>query len=107
MQHHPGQRRRAQQRLQHGYDLDGRTLQIYQLTYRKPLREADEDTLGVRFEVPVTLGFFDFNPVDVIDQGLPSRVDSFSVVPGVVFDHLLDDDWHFMPYARAGFSVKG
>jgi len=87
------------------YDLDGRTLQIYQLTYRKPLREATDGNLGVRFEVPVTFGFFDFSPVDVLDQGLPTRVDSFSVVPGLVLDHVMENDWHFMPYARVGFSV--
>lgn len=87
------------------YDLDGRTLQIYQLTYRKALREATPDQLGVRFDVPVTLGFFDFDPVDVLEEGLPTRVDSFSVVPGITFDHVMENDWHFMPYARAGFSV--
>jgi hypothetical protein len=87
------------------YDLDGRTLQIYQLTYRKPLREVTDDQLGVRFDVPVTLGFFDFSPADVLDQGLPTRVDSFSVVPGLVFDHQMENDWHLMPYVRAGFSV--
>jgi hypothetical protein len=87
------------------YDLDGRTLQIYQLTYRKPLREATDGKLGVRFDVPMTFGFFDFNPVDVLGQGLPSRVDSFSVVPGIVLDRVMENDWHFMPYARAGFSM--
>jgi len=87
------------------YDLDGRTLQIYQLRYRKDLREATDDQLGVRFEVPVTFGFFDFDPVDVISQGLPSRVDSFSVVPGISVDHVLENDWHVMPYARVGFSM--
>lgn len=87
------------------YDLDGRTLQIYQLTYRKTLRETTQEQLGVRFEVPVTLGFFDFDPIDVLDQGLPTRVDSFSVVPGISLDHVMENDWHFMPYVRAGFSV--
>lgn len=87
------------------YDLDGRTLQIYQYTWRKPLREATDDRLGARFDLPVTLGFFDFDPVDVLDQGLPTRVDSFSVVPGITFDHLMPNDWHLMPYLRAGFSA--
>ena len=64
-----------------------------------------EDRLGVRFVVPVTAGFFDFSPVDVIAEGPPSRVDSFSVVPGVELDHEMGGDWHFIPYARAGFSV--
>lgn len=87
------------------YDLDGRTLQVYRFTYEKMLREADDGQVGVQFELPATLGFFDFNPVDVVSQGLPSRIDSFSVVPGLEFDVLMDDGWHLKPYLRAGFSV--
>ena len=81
------------------YDLDGRTLQIYRFTYEKELREVDEDTLGVRFVLPLTFGFFDFTPFDVLSEGIPTRVDSFSLVPGFEFDYLLRDDWHLIPYA--------
>lgn len=87
------------------YDLDGRTLQIYRYTYRKQLREVRDDRLGVRFVLPITAGFFDFSPIDVISEGPPTRVDSFSVVPGIELDHALTGDWHFIPYVRAGFSV--
>lgn len=87
------------------YDLDGRTLQIYRYTYRKDLREARDDRLGVRFVLPVTAGFFDFSPIDVISEGPPTRVDSFSIVPGFEIDRALNDDWHLVPYARAGFSI--
>ena len=64
------------------YDLGGRTLQIYRYTYRKELRETTPARVGARFMLPVTAGFFDFNPVDVISNGPPTRVDSFSIVPG-------------------------
>ncbi len=87
------------------YDLDGRTLQIYQLTYRKELREATQEKFGIDFELPVTFGFFDFKPVDVLSEGIPTRVDSFSAVPGMSLDFPLRDDWHLKPYVRAGFSV--
>ena len=87
------------------YDLDGRTLQIYRLTWRKTLLEADADTTGLRFVLPVTAGFFDFNPLDVISEGPPTRVDSFSVVPGLELDYLLPGDWHVIPYVRAGAST--
>lgn len=87
------------------YDLGGRTLQIYRFNYRKDLRETTADQMGLRFVVPVTAGFFDFNPVDVISSGPPTRVDSFSVVPGLEVDYLLPGDWHLIPYARTGFSV--
>ena len=87
------------------YDLGGRTLQIYRYTYRKDLRETRAGHVGVRFVLPVTAGFFDFTPVDVISKGPPTRVDSFGVVPGFELDYLLRDDWHLIPYVRAGFSV--
>ena len=87
------------------YNLNGRTLQIYQLTWRKQLREATPERFGMRFELPVTFGFFDFKPVDVIYEGIPKRVDSYTAVPGFSLDYLLPDDWHLLPYARAGFSV--
>jgi hypothetical protein len=87
------------------YDLDGRTLQIYRYTWSRVLREARAGRVGVRLKVPVTAGFFDFNPLDVISSGPPTRVDSVSLVPGFELDYLLPEDWHFLPYARAGFSV--
>ena len=87
------------------YDLEGRTLQIYRFTYQKELREVDEDTLGVRFVMPLTFGFFDFSPLDVLSEGIPTRVDSFSLMPGFEFDYLLPEGWHLVPYARGGVSV--
>jgi len=87
------------------YDLGGRTLQIYRLTYEKELREARPGHVGVSFDLPATFGFFDFQPIDVITHGIPTRVDSFSVVPGIKLDYLLANDWHLRPYARGGFSV--
>src|SRR5690349_24033336 len=68
------------------YDFEGRTLQIYRFTYEKELRKVDEDTIGVSFVMPWTFGFFDFHPLDVLTEGIPTRVDSFSLVPGFEFD---------------------
>jgi hypothetical protein len=87
------------------YDLGGRTLQIYRFTYKHDWREPRAGHPGFRFVVPLTAGFFDFNPVDVIREGPPTRVDSFSVVPGLELDYLLPGGWHLIPYARTGFSI--
>src|SRR5687767_5558893 len=65
------------------YDLDGRTLQIYRLTYTHAWREPTPEKFGVSFDLPVTAGFFDFTPLDVVAEGIPTRVDSFAAVPGV------------------------
>ena len=74
------------------YDLDGRSLQIYRYTYDRPLAEGQGGAPDFNFVLPITAGFFDFNPIDVLDEGPPTRVDSFSVVPGVELDFKLDDD---------------
>jgi hypothetical protein len=87
------------------YDMGGRTLQIYRYTYDRELREPREGHWGLRFVLPVTAGFFDFSPVDVISSGPPTRVDSLSVVPGLELDYPLPGGWHLVPYARAGFSI--
>jgi hypothetical protein len=87
------------------YDFDGRSLQIYRFTYEKELRETRSDQLGVRFKLPVTAGFFDFSPLDVVSEGPPTRIDSFSVVPGFELDKALPSGWHVIPYVRAGASV--
>ena len=87
------------------YDLGGRTLQIYRFTYEKVLREVDDNSWGVSFVMPLTFGFFDFHPLDVLTEGIPTRVDSFSLVPGFEFDHVMQNDWHLVPYVRGGVSV--
>jgi hypothetical protein len=87
------------------YDLDGRTLQVYRLTYDYDLRKGGAAVPGLRFVFPVTAGFFDFTPLDVLSEGPPSRVDSISLVPGFELDYLLRNDWHLIPYARAGLSL--
>jgi hypothetical protein len=87
------------------YDLGGRTLQVYRFTWRKDLREAAADKIGLRFVLPSTFGFYDFKPIDVISEGPPKNIDSFSVQPGLELDIPLRDDWHVVPYGRVGFSV--
>lgn len=87
------------------YDLDGRSLQIYRYTWRRLLREPGPERAGLHFTLPVTAGFFDFNPLDVIESGPPRRVDSLSVVPGLELDYAVGNGWHLIPYVRAGFSL--
>ena len=56
------------------YELDGRTLQIYRLTYTHAWREPTPEKFGVSFDLPVTAGFFDFTPIDVVSKVTCGRV---------------------------------
>lgn len=86
------------------YSVSGRTLQVYRLPfgYTLPLREESRTT--VRLTLPLMLGFLDFKPRDVADNGLPERIDSLSLVPGIAVDVAVRDDWRLEPFAEAGFA---
>ena len=54
--------------------------------------------------LPVTLGFLDFEPVDVVHTGLPESVDSLSFVPGLVLEVMLSPSWRLEPFVEAGIA---
>jgi hypothetical protein len=86
------------------YSLSGRTLQVYRLPFGYDLPHEDEAPLKVRLTLPLTIGFLDFEPQDVVDTGLPEQLDSFSFVPGVELDYALNEHWALQPFAEAGIA---
>jgi hypothetical protein len=86
------------------YDIGGRIIQIYQLPLSFQLRDPTPGNSppGLALLAPVTIGFFDFKPQDVLHLQLPSSVGSFSVEPGVRLDYRLGDAWRLHPYMKAG-----
>jgi len=87
------------------YDVSGRTLQVYRLPLSWDLRPPAPQRPGLSIIAPLTLGFFDFELRDVLSFGVPSSVDSFSLLPGIEARYLLRDDWQLVPYAQIGVSV--
>ncbi len=87
------------------YDFNGRTLQVYGLPFGWTAVEPGEDRTGMRLRLPITLGFLDFRAADVIETGLPDKVDSVSFVPGVEFEFTVADRWRLLPYVQAGLST--
>jgi hypothetical protein len=86
------------------YTLSGRTLQVYRLPLGYTLPVEDGARVRPRITLPLTLGFIDFKPVDVVEEGLPERVDSVSFVPGIALDIALREDWTLEPFAEAGIA---
>lgn len=86
------------------YSMSGRTLQVYRLPFGYALPRKDESSPGVRLTLPLTFGFIDFEPVDVVENGLPEGVDAVSFVPGIAVDVLARDDWQLEPFGEAGVA---
>ncbi len=87
------------------YDVDGRTVQVYRLPFAWTPRRETPDRFGVRIKMPVTIGFIDFKPRDVVDSGVPQHLDTLSFVAGVELRYPIRENWLLMPYAEAGIAA--
>ncbi len=86
------------------YDVDGRTVQVYRLPFSWTPRREGPDRVGVRLKLPVTIGFIDFRPRDVVESGVPQHLDTASFVPGVELRFPVSGNWLLMPYAEGGVA---
>jgi hypothetical protein len=89
------------------YQINGQTMQVYQLHPGWRLRDADRpgQRPGLRLIVPVTVGFFNFNTQDLVHLDFPNQIGALSIEPGAELDYWLHEDWHVYPYAKAGATV--
>jgi hypothetical protein len=86
------------------YSVSGRTLQVYRLPFGYTLPAEDDARIRPRLTLPVSIGFVDFKPRDVVDSGLPQGLDTISIVPGIALDIDIVDDWQLEPFAEAGIA---
>ena len=86
------------------YTMSGRTLQVYRLPFAYEFDHAEEARVRARLTLPVTLGFIDFEAVDVVETGLPESLDSLSFVPGLTVEVLLSARWRMEPFVEAGIA---
>lgn len=86
------------------YTMSGRTLQVYTLPFEVDLPSEEGARIRPRLTLPVTIGFVDFEPRDVVESGLPESLDSLGFVPGIALDIQLRDDWSIEPFAEAGIA---
>lgn len=82
------------------YEVSGREIQIYRLPFSWTLSsQADPE---IRLLLPVAFGLFDFEPGDLLDEGLPSGLDTLSFTPGIELSFALANDWTLQPAAEIG-----
>jgi hypothetical protein len=86
------------------YEISGRTITVYQFEPSYSLREAAPRSHrpGIKLIFPLTVGFFNFQTLDLVHLQLPSSVGALSLEPGVQLDYWLTDAWDVYPYVKAG-----
>jgi hypothetical protein len=68
------------------------------------LPAADDARVRARVTLPLTIGLADFDPIDVLESGLPEGLDTISFVPGLELSVAVADNWHLEPFVEAGIA---
>jgi len=84
------------------YSAGDRTVGVLKIPLSRTLREAGEDQWGLRLILPVTVGIYDFDFDSIVEDGLPTRVNTLSFVPGLEFEKYIVPRWLLKPYVSAG-----
>lgn len=90
------------------YDVNGRLIQIYRIGITTALFEQNE-TRRWRLDLsaPLTIGLYDFKPIDIVTEGVPTHFDSYSLTPGVRFTWPMAAHWKMMPFVNVGPVHEG
>lgn len=87
------------------YSVDGRAVQIYRLPFHWELRPPTQDRAGLDITMPVTLGFYGYRVQDVVTEGLPKSVDTYSFLPGLEVSRLVGSQWRLATFGEAGIAT--
>ena len=88
------------------YTAGDRSVSVLQLPFSRALLSVDDDGFGLKFKVSTTLGFYGYNVDTVVNGNVPSRISTFSVLPGVEWEFPLSQRWTLRPFADAGYGQE-
>jgi len=88
------------------YRSNGRTLQVYRITATVPLLRPDPGVraFGLTLRLPTTLGFFGFRAEDLLQFDLPSTIGSLALVPELLAEIPVSENWWLGPFAGLGLG---
>lgn len=87
------------------YAVDGRSVQIYRLPFDWELRPPTHERVGWDITLPLTLGFYGYRVQDVVHEGLPKSVDTYSFLPGLEVSRLVGPQWRLAAFGEFGWAT--
>jgi hypothetical protein len=87
------------------YQVDGRSVQVYRIPVSFRLRTIEDDGWGLRLKFPLTVGLYNFDPIDIVAGEFPEDLATLSLVPGVEFALPVKKRWHLTPFGEFGAAV--
>jgi hypothetical protein len=86
------------------YTAAGQDVQVYQIPVSYQIYTAEEKKWGLKFTLPLTVGFYDFELGNIIDEGFPDDISTFSFVPGIQLQYPVTNHWQVLPFLDVGIA---
>ena len=84
------------------YRVEDATLTTVRIPFSKSLREFTSEDDGVTLLLPVTVGYVSLDPDDLIDKWLPTELGTLSFIPGIEYQHAVNEELVLKPFAQLG-----
>ena len=86
------------------YSAADQNVQVFQIPFSYQLFGIEEKKWGLNLTLPVTVGYYDFNLDDIINEGFPEEISTFSFVPGLQFEFPVLKHWKLLPFFDLGIA---
>jgi hypothetical protein len=86
------------------YSIRDQRLTMLRLPFSRVHREPSEEAPGLRWLLPVTVGYDDLTDfgTDIIERLLPDELVTVSALPGVEWTFLASERWQLRPFVQLG-----
>ncbi len=87
------------------YQTSDRSVKVFNIPMSYTVHPSGKQwKINIRF--PATLGFYNFDPSDIIESGLPRKVETLTFVPGVELIMSVRENWSIQPFVDYGMGLN-
>lgn len=84
------------------YKIDDRRISMLRMPFAWTQQEMTEEDVGIKWHMPVVLGYDALNYPDWLDRLLEDDLVTLTVLPGIEVKQALTDYWVFKPFINVG-----
>lgn len=86
------------------YSVNGQAVQLYRIPFTMRLDHGAPPEPELYAQLPVTFGFYNFTPTDVLEGSVPHSLDTVSTLAGLELRLRLDDRWRYLQLGAVGYT---
>jgi hypothetical protein len=86
------------------YDVDGRKIAMLRIPFSYTQRKVTEEQVGVRWTLPVVIGYDAFTYEDWLDRLLDDEMVTLTIMPGFEVAQHYTPNWVFKPFGNIGMG---